>query len=150
MELAHQGIKLDSVVRALWEIVSVEYSGQSKTPDLKQYRAAEEFPVLLRFGSGQHEVIVDVFWGTLEILEHKLGLAHQVRYLPATFFGKWWRLLSVPSQRSNCVMAVLVVGTRCFLPGWNLQPRTCHFYWVRAQPSTSFVKQFPMLAIHPS
>ena len=117
MELAHQGIKLDSVVRALWEIVSVEYSGQSKTPDLKQYRAAEEFPVLLRPGSGQHEVIVDVFWGALEILEHKLGFAHQgmspENALPA---GHILREMVAPVVRTFPEEQLRHGGTSCWDP----------------------------------
>jgi len=116
-ELAHQGIKLDSVVRALWEIVSVEYSGQSKTPDLKQYRAAEEFRVLLRSGSRQHEVIVDVFWGALEILEHKLGLAHQGtspdNALPA---GHILREMVAPVVRTFLEEQLRHGGTSCWDP----------------------------------
>jgi hypothetical protein len=73
-ELAKQGIKVDSIVRASWEIVSVEYSGRSRTPDLKQYRAAAEFRVVLRSGTRQHEVFVDVFWGAIDVLRHKLGM----------------------------------------------------------------------------
>lgn len=73
-ELAKQGINVDSLVRALWEVVSVEYSGRSKTPDLRLYRAAAEFRVVLRSGSRQHQTFVDVFWGAIDILRHKLGL----------------------------------------------------------------------------
>jgi hypothetical protein len=75
-ELAQQGIKLDSIVRALWEIMSVNYLGGSTTPDLTERRAAEEFRVILKSGSREHQVLVDVTWAAIEILEHKLGLAH--------------------------------------------------------------------------
>lgn len=74
-EMKTQGVSLDSVVRALWEIVSVEYSGRlSRTPDLTQVRAAEEFLANLRSGARQCRVIVDVHWGAIELLEHKLGV----------------------------------------------------------------------------
>jgi len=72
-ELKLQGITLDSVVRAVWEIVGVEYIGPSRTPDF-QRRAAEEFRVELKSGSRQCQVIVDVSWGAIEVLRHKLGL----------------------------------------------------------------------------
>ncbi len=80
-ELAHQGIELDSVVRALWEIESIEYSGRSKTPELRQYRAAAEFRVVLRSGSRHHQVLVHVFSGAIDILRHKLGLNDSVASL---------------------------------------------------------------------
>jgi hypothetical protein len=73
-ELAKQAIRIDSIVRAFWEIESVEYSGRSRTPDLSQYRAAAEFRVVLRSGSRQHQVFVDVFWGAIDVLRHKLGM----------------------------------------------------------------------------
>ncbi len=74
-EMKAQGVSLDSVVRTLWEIVSVEYSGrQSRTSDLTQLRAAEEFRVLLRSGARECSVAVNVTWGAIELLEHKIGL----------------------------------------------------------------------------
>src|SRR5437660_6846904 len=74
-EMKTQGVSLVSVVRATWEVVSVEYSGHlSRTLDLTQARAAVEFRVILRSGVRQCLVIVNVTLGALEILEHKLGL----------------------------------------------------------------------------
>jgi hypothetical protein len=74
-EVKTQGVTLDSVVRALWEIVSVEYTGrQSRTSELTQLRAAEEFRVVLRSGARQCQVTMDVTWAAIELLEHKLGL----------------------------------------------------------------------------
>lgn len=74
-ETSAQGIKLDSVVRALWEIVSVEYSGhQSRNVDFTQLRAAEEFHVVLCSGARRCTVVVDVTWAAIELLRHKLGL----------------------------------------------------------------------------
>jgi len=73
-EMKSRGASLDSVVRALWEVVSVQHSGTSRTTDLAQYRAAEEFRITLRSGTRQCGVIMDVTWGAMELLEHKLGL----------------------------------------------------------------------------
>lgn len=74
-EMKTQGILLDSVVRALWEIISVEYSGRlSRTPDLSQARAAMEFQVILRSGTRQCPTIVNVSLGAIELLSHKLGI----------------------------------------------------------------------------
>ncbi len=72
-ELKRQGITLDGVVRTLWEIVGVKYVGHSRTADL-QWRAAEEFRAELKSGSRHCQVIVDVFWGAIDVLRHKLGL----------------------------------------------------------------------------
>ena len=72
-ELKAQGIKLDSVVRALWEVVDVSYVGPSRSAD-GGLRAAYEFHVTLQSGNRLHRVIVDVFWGALEFLQQKLGL----------------------------------------------------------------------------
>ncbi len=70
-----QGVSLDSVVRAAWEIISVEYSGHlALAPDLTQSRAAVEFRVMLRSGTRQCRVIVDATWAAIELLEHELGL----------------------------------------------------------------------------
>jgi hypothetical protein len=74
-EMKTQGVSLDSIVRALWEIVSVEYTGRtSSTPDLTNWRAAEEFRVVLRSGTRECHVIVNVTWGAIELLERKVGL----------------------------------------------------------------------------
>jgi len=72
-EMKPQGISLDRVVRALWEITSVDYSGPSLTIDLKQRRAAEEFRAILKSGSKQCKVIVDVTWAAIELLRHELA-----------------------------------------------------------------------------
>jgi hypothetical protein len=73
-EMKAQGVSLDSLVRAQWEIVSIRYSGQSRTPDLNNWIAAVEFRVVLRSGVRQCVVTMDVTWAALELLKHKLGL----------------------------------------------------------------------------
>jgi hypothetical protein len=72
-ELKAQGIQLDSVVRALWEIDDVSYVGPSRSSD-GGLRAAYEFQVTLKSGTRLHRVIVDVSWGAMEFLQQKLGL----------------------------------------------------------------------------
>jgi len=73
-EMRAQHILVDTLVRALWEMVSVEHAGTSRTADLTQWRAAEEFRVTLRSGTRQCRVTMDVTWGAMELLKHKLGL----------------------------------------------------------------------------
>jgi len=72
-ELKVQGIKLDSVVRALWEIVDVSFVGPSRSAD-GGLRAASLYDVTLKSGNRQQHVGVDVFWGALEFLKQKRGL----------------------------------------------------------------------------
>jgi hypothetical protein len=72
-ELKTQGIKLDSVVRALWEIDDVSFVGPSRSAD-GGVRAASLYDVTLKSGNRQQHVGVDVFWGALEFLKQKRGL----------------------------------------------------------------------------
>lgn len=72
-ELKNEGITLDGVVRALWEIVEVSYVGPSRAPD-GGLRAALEFRAVLRSGRRDCPVTVNVFWGAMEFLERKLDL----------------------------------------------------------------------------
>jgi hypothetical protein len=72
-ELKPQNVKLDSVVRALWEILDVSFVGPSRSAD-GGLRAASLYDVTLKSGNRQHHVAVDVFWGALEFLKQKRGL----------------------------------------------------------------------------
>jgi hypothetical protein len=72
-EVKGQGVKLDSVVRALWEVDDVRYLGPSRSSN-GGLRAAYEFEVTLKSGSRRHRVIVDVSWSAVEFLRQKLGL----------------------------------------------------------------------------
>ena len=74
-EMMAHGVHLDSVVRAAWEIASVEYSGHHSLGPNKTLRAAEQFRVVLRSGTKECRVIVDVTWAAIELLERKLGLS---------------------------------------------------------------------------
>ena len=75
-EFKDQGIYLDSVVRAVWEVVDVRHAGPSRTPD-GGIRASSEFHVTLESGTRVHRVIVDVFWGAAEFLAEKFSLKAQ-------------------------------------------------------------------------
>jgi hypothetical protein len=72
-ELKPQGGKLDIIVRAIWEVVQVQYVGPSRTAD-GGLRAALAFRALLKSGRRNCHVMIDVFWGAMEFLERKLGL----------------------------------------------------------------------------
>ena len=72
-ELKTQGVRLDSVVRAIWEVGKVDYIGPARGSS-GGLRAAYEFRVTLKSGERSHQVSVDVSWGAMEFLEHKLGL----------------------------------------------------------------------------
>ena len=72
-ELKSQNIRLNSVIRALWEVVDVSYVGPSRSAD-GGLRAASEFQVILQSGDRKQSVIVDLSWGALEFLRQKRGV----------------------------------------------------------------------------
>lgn len=72
-ELRPQGITIDSVVRALWEIIEVNHIGPSRAPS-GGIRVASAFLGHLKSGSRDCQVIVDVSWSAIELLDRKLGL----------------------------------------------------------------------------
>jgi hypothetical protein len=72
-ELKAQGITLQGVVRALWQIIDVSYVGPSRSAD-GGLRAASFYDVTLQSGTRQHHASVDVSWGALEFLKEKRGL----------------------------------------------------------------------------
>ena len=72
-ELAQQGIRLDSVVRALWEVESVEYVDGATTKGFSQL-AADEFRAVVKSGRRERHLRVYVTWAATDIVRHKLGL----------------------------------------------------------------------------
>jgi hypothetical protein len=72
-ELKPQGVKLDIIVRAIWEVVEVNCVGPSRAAD-GGLRAALAFHALLKSGKRNCQVGVDVFWGAMDFLERKFGL----------------------------------------------------------------------------
>jgi hypothetical protein len=72
--LGARGIKVDSIVRAVWEVTDVQDNGTAHGADGAP-RAAREFRVTLKSGNRLQNVIVDVSWGGMEFLAHKLGLS---------------------------------------------------------------------------
>ncbi len=73
-EIKTKGISVESVVRAQWEVVSVDYQGPSYAGDPPQTLAADRFRVILRSGPKQHVVSMDVSFAAIELLKRKLGL----------------------------------------------------------------------------
>ena len=65
-EVKAQGVKLDSVVRALWEVDEVRYLGPSRSSN-GGLRAAYEFEVTLKSGARRQRVIVDVSWSAVGV-----------------------------------------------------------------------------------
>jgi len=80
-ELKPQGVKLDIIVRAVWEVEAVEYVGPSRSSD-GGLRAALAFRGTLKSGRRTCFVTVDVFWGAVEVLESRLGLKKFVGQRP--------------------------------------------------------------------
>jgi len=72
-EAKAQGVRLDSVVRALWEVDDVRYLGPSRSSN-GGLRAAYEFEVTLKSGTRHQRVTVDASWSAVEFLRQKLGL----------------------------------------------------------------------------
>lgn len=75
-ELKAQGIRLDTIVRALWEVTRIDYVGPSRSSD-GGFRAASNFRATLKSGSRECHVTVDVFMSATEFLKRKLGGAKQ-------------------------------------------------------------------------
>jgi len=73
-DIKAKGISVDSVVRAQWEVVSVDYQGPSYAGDPPQTLAADRFRVILRSGPKRHVVSMDVSFAAIELLKRKLGL----------------------------------------------------------------------------
>lgn len=72
-ELRANGIQLESVIRALWEVIDVQYAGPSRSPE-GGLRAALEFRATLKSGSRDCQVAVDVSITALDVVRQKLGL----------------------------------------------------------------------------
>jgi len=72
--LRSRGTKIESIVRAMWDVTEVKSQGPAYGKDGAP-RAAEEFYVALRSGSRLHTVAVETTWGTTDAVRHKLSLA---------------------------------------------------------------------------
>ena len=71
-ELKTKGIRLESVVRALWEVVDVKYLGPARTAE-GALHTAWEFSSTLRSGARECQVTVVVSWAARGILQQRLG-----------------------------------------------------------------------------
>ena len=154
-ELAKQGIKVDSIVRALWEIVSIEVFGSLPH---SRFEANIVRPsnsgLLLRSGTRQHQVFVDVFWGAIDVLRHKLGMERSSDIARTQFARRPYpqrdgRTSGPPIPRPAIGPRwhqLLESATSPVPSGFN---RHGHVVFVRdrAPPSTNFARQSPMPSI---
>jgi hypothetical protein len=63
--------RIDSIVRAVWDVVEVKSHGPAYGKDGAP-RAAEEFYVTLRSGNRVHVTVVEITWGTMATVRHRL------------------------------------------------------------------------------
>ena len=71
-EFREQDLELDAVVRALWQIASVNYVGQCRA-ESGGVRTAECYSVSLACGLGRAAVTVEVGFGAIETVRATLG-----------------------------------------------------------------------------
>ncbi len=67
-----RGIRVDSIVRAVWDVVDVKSHGQACGKDGAP-RAAEEFYVTMRSHNRVHTTVVEITWGTMAAVRCRLG-----------------------------------------------------------------------------
>ena len=72
VEFREQDLELDAVVRALWQIASVNYVGQCRS-ESGSIRTAECYSVSLACGLGRKVVTVEVGYGAIETVRATLG-----------------------------------------------------------------------------
>lgn len=75
-ELKSQGVRLDTIVRAIWEVVQVNYIGPSRSGD-GGLRAASNFRATLKSGGRECYVAVDVTMTAADFLKRKLGATRE-------------------------------------------------------------------------
>lgn len=110
-ELKAQDITLESVVRALWEILDVNFVGPSRSAD-GGLRAASMYDVTLKSGNRQHHIAVDVFWGASEFLKQKRGLGK----LTSKSRGEFQNELVAKAVWSFVQLQLSAGGTSCWDP----------------------------------
>jgi hypothetical protein len=71
-EFRVRGISVDSIVRAVWDVVDVKSNGPAYGKDGAP-RAAEEFYVTMRSGNRVHTTVVEITWGTMAAVRYGLG-----------------------------------------------------------------------------
>ncbi len=67
---AEAGVKIDAVVRALWDVEDVRHAGMARAED-GGLRAAKRFQARLRSGSAEQLVEVDLSCGAIEELQRQ-------------------------------------------------------------------------------
>lgn len=68
-----RGTRVDSLVRALWQVIDVTSQGPAYGTDGAP-RAAEQFYVALKSGSRMQTTIVEITWGTMALFRHRLDM----------------------------------------------------------------------------
>lgn len=68
--LGARGTRVDSIVRAIWEVVDVQSHGAAYGKDGAP-RAAEEFYVSLRSGARMHTAVAETTWGTMDAVRRR-------------------------------------------------------------------------------
>ncbi len=76
-ELAQEGTQIDSIVRALWRVKSVEYQGPARAPT-GEPKLALAFRAVLESGQQACEVVVELHVLALNELRKKMGKASKV------------------------------------------------------------------------
>ena len=71
--LKKAGLRLDSVVRALWQVERTELMGPSRSLS-GSVKAALDFRVTLRSGGAECDVVVELTLAALDILRERLGI----------------------------------------------------------------------------
>lgn len=71
-ELAQKGTQIDSIVRAIWKVKSVEYKGPARAPT-GEPRLALAFEAVLESGRQTCEVSVDLAVTALDLLRKRMG-----------------------------------------------------------------------------
>jgi len=67
-----RGIRVDSLVRAVWDVVDVKSHGPAYGKDGAP-RAAEELYLSLKSGNRVHTTVVEITWGTMAAIRYRLG-----------------------------------------------------------------------------
>lgn len=76
-QLGKNGVQVDWIVRALWEVREVEFFGPARSEE-GTIRTALTFKVLLQSGARRQEAYVDVTFAALDRLREKRGITIDV------------------------------------------------------------------------
>jgi len=72
VEQSAKGVKIDAIVRALWDVKEVRHVGTPRA-ESGGLRAAERFEAEIESGNAKQLVEVDLSWGAVEELQRQIG-----------------------------------------------------------------------------